>query len=76
MNSGGVEDYCEQKRRLLADYDAATAAFSGLVSTLNRQIGTSSRAAYEELRRSVDEARVRSEQARLALESHVAQHGC
>lgn len=56
---------CEQKRRLLADYDAATSAFSASVSAQNRHIGTSSREAYERLRRSVDEARVDPEQARL-----------
>ena len=71
-----MEDQCEQKRRLLAEYDSTTRTFSACVSDLNRQIGTSSREAYEQLRRSVDEARVRSEQARLALEAHVAQHGC
>jgi hypothetical protein len=71
-----VEEQCEQKRRLLAEYDSTTSAFSACVSDLNRQIGTSSRDAYEQLRRSVDEARVRSEQARLALEAHVAQHRC
>jgi hypothetical protein len=69
-------EHCEQKRRLLADYDAATRTFSENVSALNRQIGTSSKEAFDMLRRSVDEARVKSEQARLALEAHVASHGC
>jgi hypothetical protein len=54
-------EHCEQKRRLLADYDAATRTFSANVSALNRQIGTSSKEAYEMLRRSVDEVRVKSE---------------
>jgi hypothetical protein len=67
---------CEEKPRLLGDYDAATAAFSESVSALNRQTGTSSREAYEQLRRSVDDARVKSEQARLALEAHVNDHRC
>jgi hypothetical protein len=61
-----VEERCEQKRRLLAEYDSITSAFSACVSNLDRQIGTSSREAYEQLRHFVDEARVRSEQARLA----------
>ena len=68
MFGSRVEQECEQKRRLLAEYDSTTSAFSTCVSTLNRQIGTSSREAYEQPRRSVDDARVKSEQARLALE--------
>ena len=67
---------CEAKRTLLQKYDAATAAFAAAVSLLNEKIGTSSREEYEELRRAVDAARVKSEQGRLALEAHVAQHGC
>jgi hypothetical protein len=53
-----VDDRYEQKRRLLAEYDSSTGAFSACVSNLNRQIGTSSREAFEQLPRSVDEARV------------------
>ena len=53
-----------------------TSAFDASASALNRQIGTSSKEAYDELRRSVDDATVKSEPARLALEAHVTDHCC
>jgi hypothetical protein len=59
-----------------SQYDVATAACSAGVSTLNNRIGISSMQEYDELRRAVDDARVKSEQARLALEAHVARHRC
>jgi hypothetical protein len=62
---------CDHKRQLLDAYRAATTAFSSRLPLLNDRMGTSSRDEYERLRRQVDEARVSSEQARLALERHV-----
>jgi hypothetical protein len=38
-------------------------------------MGTSLRPEYERLSRASDDARVKSEQARLALEQHIAAHG-
>ena len=67
---------CEVKRSLLDAYDTETAAFAASVSLLHQQLGTSSKEQYEELRRSVEVARVRSEQARLTLEAHTVEHGC
>lgn len=67
---------CPDKARLLEAYRAATAEFSQLLTTLHQQIGTLSKDHYASLRRSVDDARVMSEQARLVLERHIAQHDC
>ena len=67
---------CEEKRALLNAYHSATAVFSQQLTNLHAQIGTSSKGEYESMRRSVDEARVRSEETRLALDRHVAEHGC
>ena len=67
---------CEEKTRLLAEYGAATKKFSAAVAELQRKMGTSPKAEYERLTRASDDARVKSEQARLALESHIAAHGC
>jgi hypothetical protein len=39
-------------------------------------MGTSAKTEYERLTRAADEARVKSEQVRLALEQHVAAHNC
>jgi hypothetical protein len=67
---------CEEKRRLLAEYEVATAGFSAAVTQLQRKMGTSLKAEYDRLQRASDEARMKSEQARLALEQHVVAHGC
>jgi hypothetical protein len=67
---------CEQKKRLADDYVATTATFAAAVGELQRRIGTAPKTEYEAVQRSCDEARVKSEQARLALEVHVASHGC
>jgi len=67
---------CEEKKRLAADYEAATAKFSEAVTQLHDRMGTSPKEEYERLDRAANEARVKSEQARLALEQHIAAHRC
>lgn len=67
---------CEEKARLMSDYNAATSKFSEAVAELHRRMGTSPKEEYERLDRAANEARVKSEQARLALEQHIAAHRC
>ena len=67
---------CDEKAKLLKEYDRATAMFSKAVATLNAKMGTSPKAVYDGLRMAADEARMKSEHARLALERHSAEHGC
>lgn len=67
---------CEVKVRLASEYEAATAALLGTVAELRRNIGTSTKEQYERLGRFVTDARLKSEQARLALEQHTAEHHC
>jgi len=67
---------CEEKARLAEDYGVATAAFAEAVRELQRNIGTSTSAEYDRLRRISDEARLKSEQTRLAFEQHTAAHHC
>ena len=67
---------CEEKASLASDYEAATARFSTAVRELNQKIGVSPKEEYERLDRAANEARVKSEQARLALEQHIAVHRC
>jgi hypothetical protein len=67
---------CEDKTRLATEYDAATAAFSEAVKELHRNIGTSPEEEYKRLERISTEARVKSEQAGLALEQHISAHRC
>jgi hypothetical protein len=67
---------CEEKTRLVTEYDAATSAFCEAVTELHRKIGTSPKEEYMGLERISSEARVKSEQARLALEQHISTHRC
>jgi len=67
---------CEEKARLAAEYESATGKFSAAVKELNQRIGICPREEYARLDRAANEARVKSEQARLALEQHIAAHRC
>jgi hypothetical protein len=58
------------------EYKAATSTFAEAVKELHRRIGTSTKIEYQRLERIADQARVKSEQARLALEQHIAAHHC
>jgi transposase-like protein len=67
---------CEEKARLVAEYEETTKKFSASITELQRKMGTSPKAEYDRLQHTVDEARLKSEQARLALDQHVVKHGC
>jgi hypothetical protein len=67
---------CEEKTRLATEYDEATSAFSEAVKELHPKIGTSPKEEYRRLERISTEARVKSEQAILALEQHISTHRC
>jgi hypothetical protein len=67
---------CEEKNRLLREYEAATVAFSAAVKELRLRMGTSPKEEYKRLAQSSNEARVKSDGARVALEHHIADHGC
>jgi hypothetical protein len=67
---------CEEKVRLTGEYNAATDAFSRRVAELLERIGISPKEEYERLQHISEEWRVHSEQARLALEQHIAAHRC
>jgi hypothetical protein len=67
---------CKIKVRLTTNYETATAQFSEAVTELRRNIGTSSKEEYDRLARAANDSRVKSEQARLALEQHIAEHRC
>lgn len=71
-----VEPTCEQKKRLATEYEAATRKFSDAVAELRKKMGVSTIEEYQRLDRAANEARVKSEQARLALEQHIASHRC
>jgi len=70
------EELCEEKSRLLREYNSATTDFSRAVQVLNTRLGVLSKDEYDKLKQFSDESRLRSEQARLALERHVSTHKC
>jgi hypothetical protein len=67
---------CGEKILLMSDYETATKAFSAAVGELRSKMGTVPRAEYERLDSAANQARVKSEEARLAVERHIAAHGC
>jgi hypothetical protein len=67
---------CEEKRQLVAEYEMAAKKFAKAVSDLREKAGTSAKKEYDQLSRVSDDARIKSEQARLAVEQHVAGHDC
>jgi hypothetical protein len=67
---------CEEKARLARAYDLATSRFSEAVRELHRKMGTTPKEEYDRLERVSNQARMSSEQARLALEQHIAAHRC
>jgi phage protein D len=71
-----VKSECEQKKRLLGEYEAATASFSSAVSELRRRMGASPKEEYKRLAQISNDARVKSEGARLALGQYIFAHGC
>jgi hypothetical protein len=58
------------------EYRTKTEAFSRSVRELQELRGTSPLAEYQRVQRLSEEARIKSEQARLALEEHINKHHC
>jgi hypothetical protein len=67
---------CAEKSRLLYKYDAVLAEYSRTVSFLYRRVGVLRKNDYQEISAFTDDARLRCEEARLALEEHIRDHGC
>jgi hypothetical protein len=77
MNAGGPnQPLCEEKKRLLLEYDAATQAYFRTMSDLRAKMGTSPKALYDLLFEATESARSRSELARTALLQHIRVHNC
>lgn len=67
---------CEEKQRLILAYQAETQGYSAAVATLNNRIGRSSKIEYDAIYITAEDARIRAENAREALETHTTEHGC
>jgi hypothetical protein len=67
---------CVERDRLTDELENATAAYTHAVGDYTVRIGTMPEAAYRIARDSVELARVKAEQARIALLAHREEHGC
>ena len=67
---------CPVKEQLLHAYEATVSEYSRSVSVLKSRLGILSRDEYLKIQRFTEEARVRAEEARLALQKHVQEHDC
>jgi hypothetical protein len=65
---------CNEYRRLFDAYQEATAEYTQSVGALSRTAAGSSQ--FTALWRACENARIASEQARIALDTHIAEHGC
>ena len=67
---------CDEKVRLLNGYRLGAQEFLTSITELQNRLGTVPKREYERLRRVTETNRMKSEQARLELERHLADHGC
>lgn len=67
---------CQERVRLTDEYDRTASEYCRCVGVLSSRLGILVKQDYDDIRRFTEEARKRSERARLDLEHHVAEHGC
>ena len=67
---------CDRHGELLSAYQKAVALFSTTLDALQAARSTASKAEYDRMRNYVEQTRLISEDARMDLERHVAEHGC
>jgi hypothetical protein len=65
---------CQEYRRLFEAYHQATSVHSRAVSDLSK--AASGYRDYPALWQACEKARLASERARIALDAHIAEHGC
>jgi hypothetical protein len=67
---------CKIRDGLLQKYEVTARAFAAAVADLNKARGTATQPTYAKLLQASEDARLKSERARLALEAHCKEHGC
>jgi hypothetical protein len=67
---------CEEKDHLSRAYGFAASDYVRAAALLNKRTGVMSKQDYEEIRTYAEKVRDLAEQARIALERHIAEHGC
>ena len=63
---------CEEKSRLIEEHSRVALAYARAARALRAKTGTRS----AEDQQALDEARIKSQEARAAVERHIAEHGC
>lgn len=69
-------EVCKEKTSLNSELERAATEYSDALRNLSIQMAVVRKDVYEQLRLRADALRLRSERARLALERHIAEHGC
>jgi RNase P subunit RPR2 len=67
---------CERHTELLTAYQKAVALFSTTLDALQAARANVAKDEYDRMRNYVEQTRMISENARIDLERHVAEHGC
>ena len=67
---------CEEKRRLLEIYQRVTTTYAAAVTKLHVNMGTSSKADYDDVYRSTESLHADVTRAQGQLNSHVGEHRC
>jgi hypothetical protein len=67
---------CEEKTRLLRDHLATQSDYGRAVTLLHEQSGTMFKRDYDAIRMFAEKAEEAVERTRVALERHIAEHGC
>ena len=76
MLSSAAAPICEEKRRLLVEYESAAQAYHQAMSELQTKIGVCPKPVYERVFQASEAARSESEAARTAFLKHVREHHC
>ena len=71
-----TESTCVEKATLLQEYESATHAYSEAMNHLQAKLGTSSKSEYKRLFQASEDARAKSEAARVRLLDHTRDHKC
>jgi hypothetical protein len=67
---------CAEKQQLILAYQAQTQGYSAAVTALHNRTGRSSKTEYDAIYATAEDARMRATNAREALKTHTAEHGC
>ena len=67
---------CDEKLRLVLEWNMATEHYSDAVTNLNAKTGISAHREYEQMKRVVDDRRNVMDRARITFDKHVSDHGC